>query len=457
MAFHPGNGDHGAAGKGGDGDGFWLGAFVIRTAVEGSLQAAVVGVVALWVAGEELGLQWKVGNEAHRVVGFLFPKGKSAGAHANELVDVRVRRGGREDRAVERLVSEDIQASEIVVNDGRSETGSQAIHGVGGRDSLDVSVIDAGIALIGADDVGVSPSGPSGKGVRHGETKAGVGHVEEVVVIGGVDGDRLLAEAGDVRPGVVSKIEHGNGIVFLKADEELGIVRAEGDVFRLDVEVLGLGVVGIERGVIAQAADHARNAAEVGGGHWEGGEGRGEGVLIQAGQVSDSDGAGLLDAVEGKDVDAGAGPGMLRFIGDGDLTVFNSDHVRMVTSGDGADDGTGFEIEEYQATELRDLRGVVGAADVDGGAIDCSGNADARTIGGKSHAGHVAINEAADWIRGEPCCDIDGCVVGESSTVVAIQADATGGVIGDGEGVLRGRERNNFARADGHGNDLMLT
>ena len=48
-------------------------------------------------------------------------------------------------------------------------------------------------------------------------------------------------------------------------------------------------------------------------------------------------------------------------------------------------------------------------------------------------------------------------MVGESGAVVAIQADATGGVIGDGEGVLRGREGNDFARADGHRNHLVLT
>ncbi len=218
---------------------------------------------------------------------------------------------------------------------------------------MDISVIDAGIALIGGDDVGVSSSGPSGKGVRHGETNAAVGHVEEVVVIGGVDSDRLLAEAGDVRPGVVSKIEHGDGIVFLKADEELGIVRAEGDVFRLDVEVLGLGVGGVERGVVAQAADKAGDAAEIGGGHREGGEGGGEGVLIQTGQVGDSDGTGLLDSVEGGDVHgAGAGPGVLRFVGNGDLAILDGDHVRMVSSGDGADDSTCFQIEENQTTEL---------------------------------------------------------------------------------------------------------
>ena len=319
--------------------------------------------MALRVAVEKFSFQREVGNETEGVVSFLFPQRETATAHADDLVEV----GRGIHRAVERLVLEDVEAAVVVVVAGGREAGGEAIGGDRGGEALDVSVVDAGVAFVGSDDVSRAACGPGGEAVRHVQAQRSIGHVEDVIIVGGVDGDRALAEAGDVEPGVGGEVEHGDRVVFLKSDKELGIVRAEGDVFRLDVEILGLVVIGLERGVVAQAADEAGDSAEIGGGDREGGKGRGEGVLIQAGQVGDGDGAGLLDAVESGDVNGtGSGPGVLGFVGDGDLAVLDGDHVRVVAGGHGADDGAGFEIEEYQTSELWDGRRVVGAVDVDG-------------------------------------------------------------------------------------------
>ena len=227
--------------------------------------------------------------------------------------------------------------------------------------------------------------------------------------------------------------------------------------------------------MIADSGDHGGHAAEVDGVHRERAQGGAEGRGSQAGDVDDRHGARLLEGVElgdGAGVVLISGPCVLSFVGDGDLAVSDGHGVRVVADGHRADHGTGFQIEEDRAADLRDGFGEIKGGDRGHGypfhvnvhrdihgygrAVQDVGNADAGGAGIKRQSGDLGVNESGDRVGIEPSGDVDFGVGHEGGAVVAEETGTPDGVVGHGERVLVGREADDLAGADGERDHLML-
>src|SRR5262249_45932888 len=139
----------------------------------------------------------------------------------------------------------------------------ERVHAVGAGDvaeAADVAVIDAGIAFVGGDDVGLAAEGVGGDFVRHGHAFDDLVDVDGVAGVGGIDGLGDGAEFGDVGPLGGWEVEDGEGVGFLK--RHVNFVAGDGGVFRfddVDIGGIGVGIVGV--GEVGDGADEGAGGA----------------------------------------------------------------------------------------------------------------------------------------------------------------------------------------------------